>query len=79
MINILVTGCAGFFGSHVCCLQLGKGYGVIGVDNFHLFYSRSIKKANLNLFKTHKNKTILHNPNAFEQYFYMICLTKAKT
>ena len=53
MINILVTGCAGFIGSHVCTLLLGKGYGVIGVDNFDPFYNRSIKELNLSKFKTH--------------------------
>lgn len=53
MVNILVTGCAGFIGSHVCALLLEKGFGVIGIDNFDPFYSRSAKEINLAKFKDH--------------------------
>ena len=53
MVTILVTGCAGFIGSHVCTLLLNKGFNVIGVDNFDPFYSRSTKELNLAKFKTH--------------------------
>ena len=53
MVTILVTGCAGFIGSHVCALLLNKGFNVIGVDNFDPFYSRSTKELNLAKFKTH--------------------------
>lgn len=52
MVTILVTGCAGFIGSHVCTLLLNKGYKVIGVDNFDPFYSRSVKESNLATFMT---------------------------
>jgi nucleoside-diphosphate-sugar epimerase len=52
MVNILVTGCAGFIGSHVCTLLLDKGFGVIGVDNFDPFYSRTAKEQNLAKFNT---------------------------
>ena len=34
MKNVLVTGAAGFLGSHVCDELLSKGYTVVGVDNF---------------------------------------------
>ncbi len=34
MKTVLVTGGAGFIGSHLCRLLLGKGYRVIAVDNF---------------------------------------------
>jgi len=53
MDTILVTGCAGFIGSHVCVLLLSKGYQVIGVDNFDPFYPRSVKERNLDAFKDH--------------------------
>lgn len=53
MGTILVTGCAGFIGSHVCTLLLNEGFRIIGVDNFDPFYSRSVKELNLAKFKTH--------------------------
>jgi UDP-glucuronate 4-epimerase len=53
MVTILVTGCAGFIGSHVCALLLSKGFSVIGVDNFDPFYSRTTKELNLAKFKAH--------------------------
>lgn len=55
MDTILVTGCAGFIGSHVCELLLKNGYKVIGVDNFDPFYPRAIKEKNLNNFIGHNN------------------------
>jgi nucleoside-diphosphate-sugar epimerase len=53
MVTILVTGCAGFIGSHVCTLLLNEGFKVIGVDNFDPFYNRSVKESNLAAFKSH--------------------------
>lgn len=46
-MKILLTGCAGFIGSHVLDRLLGDGYFVYGVDNFDPFYDRSIKEQNL--------------------------------
>ena len=51
MDTILVTGCAGFIGSHVCTLLLSKGYRVIGVDNFDPFYPRPVKERNMDGFR----------------------------
>jgi UDP-glucuronate 4-epimerase len=53
MHKLLVTGCAGFIGSHVCELLLSKGYEVIGVDNFDPFYPRGLKEKNLSHFSSH--------------------------
>ena len=51
MQTILVTGCAGFIGSHVCEQLLDLGYKVIGIDNFDDFYPRELKEKNLSIFK----------------------------
>ncbi len=44
---ILVTGCAGFIGSHVCEYYLTQGIKVIGVDNMNGFYNPELKNKNL--------------------------------
>lgn len=44
---IIVTGSAGFIGSHVVDKLLGDGKRVVGVDNFDPFYDPSIKMRNM--------------------------------
>jgi nucleoside-diphosphate-sugar epimerase len=46
-MKCLVTGAAGFIGSHLCERLLQAGHRVIGLDAFIRFYPRSIKEANL--------------------------------
>lgn len=53
MNSILVTGAAGFIGSHLCEALLAAGFQVTGVDNFDPFYDRSIKEKNLEVSKKH--------------------------
>jgi len=45
--TILVTGAAGFIGSHVSEALLADGFNVVGVDNFCDFYARSWKELNV--------------------------------
>lgn len=45
--TVLVTGAAGFIGSHCCGALLQAGYRVVGLDNFDPFYPREIKEAGL--------------------------------
>jgi UDP-glucose 4-epimerase len=46
-MRALVTGAAGFIGSHLCELLLDRGAHVVGIDCFTDYYARSIKEANL--------------------------------
>ncbi len=45
--HVLVTGGAGFIGSHLCEALLGRGDRVTIVDNFNDFYDPAIKRANV--------------------------------
>ena len=47
MTSFLVTGAAGFIGSHVAESLLASGHRVTGLDNFDEFYPRAVKEANV--------------------------------
>jgi UDP-glucuronate 4-epimerase len=57
--NILVTGSAGFIGSHLTLRLLGRGDTVIGLDNHNDYYDPAIKEARLARFSGHPNYTHL--------------------
>jgi UDP-glucuronate 4-epimerase len=46
-VKVLVTGAAGFIGSHLVERLLGRGLPVVGIDNFDDFYDPAIKRQNL--------------------------------
>jgi nucleoside-diphosphate-sugar epimerase len=46
-MRFLVTGCAGFIGSHLAERLVGDGHEVVGVDAFIDSYERAAKEANL--------------------------------
>src|SRR5690242_8432981 len=49
--TVLVTGAAGFIGSHATERLIDQGYRVVGVDNFSDFYDRAWKEMNLKSIK----------------------------
>lgn len=59
MKQVLVTGAAGFIGSHVCEAFLDSGWKVRGVDSFDTFYDPWIKRCNLEKALRHPNFEIL--------------------
>jgi len=50
-MNILVTGGAGFIGSHLIRRLLADGHAVVCIDNMNPYYDPALKKARLNQFK----------------------------
>ncbi len=52
---ILVTGSAGFIGSHVTRRLLANGERVIGLDNLNAYYDPRLKADRLKLFADHEN------------------------
>ncbi|KCZ72297.1 nucleoside-diphosphate-sugar epimerase [Candidatus Methanoperedens nitroreducens] len=55
----LITGCAGFIGSHLAEKLLQEGHKVIGIDCFTDYYPRSIKENNIKNILDHENFTFI--------------------
>jgi UDP-glucuronate 4-epimerase len=50
-MSILVTGAAGFLGSHLSERLVREGHRVVGLDSFDDFYDRAIKEENLTVLR----------------------------
>ena len=59
-MTILVTGTAGFIGSHVAMRLLARGDHVVGLDNLSDYYDVNLKRARLARFEQHPNYTHVH-------------------
>jgi nucleoside-diphosphate-sugar epimerase len=53
-MKCLVTGAAGFIGSHLCERLLELGHGVVGLDAMVPYYPAAVKEANLAIAREHK-------------------------
>ncbi len=53
----VVTGAAGFIGSHLCDRLLELGHRVVGIDSFADYYARALKEQNLEALRAHPDFT----------------------
>ena len=53
MANVLITGAAGFIGSHLAERCLDEGHRVLGVDSFTPYYDTDLKRANIAHLESH--------------------------
>jgi nucleoside-diphosphate-sugar epimerase len=61
-MSCLVTGAAGFIGSHLAEALVARGEEVIGVDSFLDYYPRSLKEANLSTLAGSTRFTLIEQP-----------------
>ena len=59
MTRAIITGAAGFIGSHLSEKLLAEGYTIVGIDNFDPWYEPKIKQQNIESPLKHKNFSLI--------------------
>jgi len=59
VIKALVTGCAGFIGSHLTTRLLQEGFEVTGIDCFTDYYPREVKEKNITEILNHEKFNLI--------------------
>lgn len=77
MKRILVTGGAGFIGSHLCDTLLNQGHAVICLDNFNTYYNPQIKRQNIVSIISNKNIKLFEGDILDLQFLRQIFQTSA--
>tara|TARA_B100000073_G_scaffold348070_1_gene364884 strand:+ start:2930 stop:3151 length:222 start_codon:yes stop_codon:yes gene_type:complete len=57
--KVIVTGCSGFIGMHLCEKLLGLNFYVIGIDNINNYYDTNLKLNRLKILKKSKSFTFI--------------------
>jgi len=57
--HVVVTGAAGFIGSHLVDRLLADGHSVVGIDAFRDYYDPALKESNLRAAQTHPRFTLV--------------------
>jgi UDP-glucuronate 4-epimerase len=72
-MKILITGCSGFIGFHLCKFFLKKRYSVVGIDNLNSYYSSGLKQKRTIFLKKNKHFTFkkidIFNYNKLSSFF----------
>ncbi|MEW2912145.1 GDP-mannose 4,6-dehydratase [Leisingera sp. JC11] len=58
--TILVTGCSGFIGYHLCLRLLADGFRVVGIDNLSDYYSVQLKRDRQAMLEKHPDFTVVN-------------------
>ena len=72
-MKILVTGAAGFIGSHLATALLERGDTVIGIDDFNEYYDPRLKRANAAALMAHPRFFLEEADVRDEQALHRIC------
>ena len=72
-MNILVTGAAGFIGSHVAEALVARGDTVAGIDNFNDYYDPARKRANVSALTSNPRFTLHGTDIRDEEAMERIC------
>jgi UDP-glucuronate 4-epimerase len=70
--SYLVTGCAGFLGSHLVEAILGRGHIVVGVDSFSDYYPRETKESNLAVARDHPDFRLIQADLATDDLRHLV-------
>jgi nucleoside-diphosphate-sugar epimerase len=65
MAKTIVTGAAGFIGSHLVEILLKQGKEVIGIDEFNDYYDPILKRKNVSSFENHSNFQLIEGDIQF--------------
>ena len=72
-MTVLVTGAAGFIGSHVAAALLARGDWVIGVDNLNSYYDVRLKQARLDRLTVQSGFTFHHMDISSRERVTAVC------
>jgi UDP-glucuronate 4-epimerase len=72
-VNILVTGGAGFIGSHLCEALLRRGHRIAIIDDLNDFYSPVLKRMNVDVIQGGVIQGVLPGSGAVEFHLLDIC------
>ena len=65
-MKVLITGAAGFIGSHLCERLLERGDTVIALDNFNDYYDTARKRENVHQLRNHPRCTLCEGDICYE-------------
>ena len=72
-MKIIITGCAGFIGYHLCQSLIKNGHDILGIDNINTYYDQKLKLSRLKNLKTSANfkfeKTNINELNELKKNF----------